>query len=67
VADEVIVGDGVYVEVGVDVLVAVGVNDKAAIACCACDVRAMEVNVALASRVGVDVGRGVNVCVGGTV
>lgn len=37
------------------VFVFVGVNDKAMIACCACDVRAMEVNVALTDCVGEDV------------
>ena len=48
-------------------MVAVGVNDKAAIASCACAVRAMEVNVAFAARVGVDVSLGTCVCVGRTV
>jgi len=38
--------------VGVDVSVDVGVNDNAAMACCACAVRAMDVNVALTSLVG---------------
>lgn len=52
---------------GVDVFVAIGVNDNAAMASCARAVRAMDVNVALAKRVGVDVGTGVRVCVGGTV
>jgi len=49
------VADGVYVEVGGDVFEAVGVKDKAAIACWACDVRAIDVKVALAAVVGVDV------------
>ena len=50
-----------------DVIVAVGVNDKAAMACCASAVRAMEVNVTFAALVGVGVELGINVCVGGTV
>ena len=41
--------------------VAVGVNDNAAMACSARAVRAMDVKVAFATRVGVDVGTGVSV------
>jgi len=41
--------------VGVNVFVEVGVNDNAAMACWACDVRAIDVKVAFAARVGVDV------------
>lgn len=43
---------GVKVEVGVRVSVAVGVNDNAAMACSAIDVRAMEVKVELTCLVG---------------
>jgi hypothetical protein len=55
------------VEVGVGVSVSVGVKDNAAIACCACDVRAMEVNVAFAGLVGEGVPLGTDVWVGGMV
>ena len=43
---------GVKVDVAVGVFEAVGVKDNAAIASCACDVRAREVKVALICMVG---------------
>ena len=46
---------------GVAVSVDVGVNDKAAMACCACAVRAMEVKVEFTGLVGDGVWLGVMV------
>lgn len=45
----------------VGVFEAVGVKDNAAMACCACDVRTMEVKVALTCMVGEGVWLGVEV------